>query len=128
MSKPHVLIFPYPAQGHILPLLDLTHQLVLQGLSITIIITPKNLPLLHRLLRLHPVAVQNLILPFPSHPKIPPGVENVREIRIAGKYSMINALSKLQDPIIQWFKCHPSPPVAVISDFFLGCFLIFPGI
>ncbi|KAI9126627.1 hypothetical protein K1719_002223 [Acacia pycnantha] len=33
---------------------------------------------------------------------------------------MINALSKLQDPIIQWFKSHPSPPVAIISDFFLG--------
>ncbi|KAK4260951.1 hypothetical protein QN277_004009 [Acacia crassicarpa] len=123
MPKPHVLIFPYPAQGHILPLLDLTHQLVLQGLSITIVITPKTLPLLHRLLRLHPVAVQTFILPFPSHPKIPPGVENVRELGNAGNYSMINALYKLQDPIIQWFKSHLSPPVAVISDFFLGCAL-----
>ncbi|KAI9126653.1 hypothetical protein K1719_002249 [Acacia pycnantha] len=35
MSKLHVLIFPYPAQGHILPLLDLTHQLVLQGAFLT---------------------------------------------------------------------------------------------
>ncbi|KAK4260948.1 hypothetical protein QN277_004006 [Acacia crassicarpa] len=120
MSKPHVLIFPYPAQGHILALLDLTHQLALRGLSITVVVTPKNLPLLHPLLRLHPVAVQTLILPFPAHPKIPPGVENVRELGNAGNYSMINALSKLQDPIIQWFKSHPSPPVAVISDFFLG--------
>ncbi|XP_028761894.1 UDP-glycosyltransferase 89A2-like [Neltuma alba] len=120
MSKSHVLIFPYPAQGHILALLDLSHQLALRGLSITLIVTPKNLSLLHPLLRLHPVAVHTLILPFPSHPKIPPGVENVRELGNAGNYSMINALSKLQDPIIQWFRSHPSPPVAIISDFFLG--------
>ncbi|KAK4260953.1 hypothetical protein QN277_004011 [Acacia crassicarpa] len=120
MAKPHVLIFPYPAQGHILALLDLTHQLALRGLSITVVVTPKNLSLLHPLLRAHPVAVQTLILPFPSHPKIPPGVENVRELGIAGNYAMINALSKLQDPVIQWFKSHPSPPVAIISDFFLG--------
>nr|GEW59874.1 UDP-glycosyltransferase 89B1-like [Tanacetum cinerariifolium] len=24
------------------------------------------------------------------------------------------------EPIVQWFKSHPSPPVAIISDFFLG--------
>ncbi|KAK4260952.1 hypothetical protein QN277_004010 [Acacia crassicarpa] len=101
MAKSHVLVFPYPAQGHILALLDLTHQLALRGLSITVVVTPKNLSLLHPLLRAHPVAVQTLILPFPSHPKIPPGVENVRGLGIAGNYSMINALSKLQDPIIQ---------------------------
>lgn len=30
------------------------------------------------------------------------------------------ALGELHDPIIQWFKSHPSPPVAIISDMFLG--------
>ncbi|CAI9284064.1 unnamed protein product [Lactuca saligna] len=24
------------------------------------------------------------------------------------------------DPIVRWFQSHPSPPVAIISDFFLG--------
>ncbi|KAI9126893.1 hypothetical protein K1719_002489 [Acacia pycnantha] len=102
MCKPHILIFPYPAQGHLLPLLDLTHQLALRAFTITIIITPKNLPTLQPLLSTHPTIVHTLLLPFPSHPTLPPAVEN------------------LHDPILQWFKSHPSPPVAIISDFFLG--------
>ncbi|XP_045818967.1 UDP-glycosyltransferase 89A2-like [Trifolium pratense] len=120
-SKTHILVFPYPAQGHILPLLDLTHQLALQTtLTITIIITPKNLPILNPLLTNHPNTIQTLILPFPSHPKIPLGVENVRELGNKGNYPFINALSNLQNPIIQWFNTHHNPPVALISDFFLG--------
>ncbi|KAK2429963.1 scopoletin glucosyltransferase [Trifolium repens] len=120
-SKTHILVFPYPAQGHILALLDLTHQLALQNtFTFTIIITPKNLPILNPLLTTHPNTIQTLILPFPSHPKIPSGVENVRELGNKGNYPVINALSNLQNPIIQWFKTHTNPPVALISDFFLG--------
>ena len=33
---------------------------------------------------------------------------------------MMRYLGELYDPITQWFKSHPSPPVAVISDMFLG--------
>ncbi|KAK7275050.1 hypothetical protein RIF29_16157 [Crotalaria pallida] len=119
-SNPHVLIFPYPAQGHILPLLDLTHHLALKSITITIIITPKNLPLLNTLLSTHPTNIQTLTLPFPSHPNIPTGAENIRDIGNTGNYPFINALSKLQPLIIQWFNSHSDPPVALISDFFLG--------
>ncbi|KAL3644607.1 hypothetical protein CASFOL_009787 [Castilleja foliolosa] len=115
----HILIFPYPAQGHMLPLLDLTHHLSRRGLSITILITPKNLPILSPILSSNP-SIQTLILPFPSHPSIPAGVENIKDIGNHGNIPMMSALSKLHDPIIQWFASHPSPPVAIISDFFIG--------
>ncbi|GMP69208.1 hypothetical protein CsSME_00028552 [Camellia sinensis var. sinensis] len=117
----HILIFPYPAQGHMLPMLDLTHQLALRGITITILVTPKNLPILNPLLSTHhPSSIQTLVLPFPSHPSLPSGVENIKDIGNAGNLPMINALGKLHDPIIHWFKSHPSPPVAILSDFFLG--------
>ncbi|KAM1722333.1 hypothetical protein ACFX11_021067 [Malus domestica] len=117
----HILVFPYPAQGHMLPILDLTHQLALHGLTITILITPKNLPILTPLLSAHPpTSIETLLLPFPPHPEIPPGVENVKDIGNHGNRYIINALAKLQHPIIQWFKSHPNPPVALVSDFFLG--------
>lgn len=116
---PHILIFPYPAQGHILPLLDLTHQLALHNLAITILITPKNLPILNPILSIHP-SIKTLVLPFPSHPKIPLGIENLKDLGILGNLPMVNALSKLQDQIIHWFKSHPNPPSAIISDTFLG--------
>ncbi|XP_060204900.1 UDP-glycosyltransferase 89B2 [Lycium barbarum] len=116
---PHVLIFPYPAQGHMLPVLDFTHQLILNNISITILVTPKNLPILNPLLTKHP-SINTLILPFPSHPSIPTGVENVKDLPADGFRSMMYNLGKLRDPIIEWFNNHSSPPSAIISDMFLG--------
>ncbi|KAG6398991.1 hypothetical protein SASPL_140463 [Salvia splendens] len=115
----HILVFPFPAQGHMLPLLDLTHQLSLRGLAITIIITPKNLPILTPLLSSSP-SIQTLILPLPPHPSLPPGVEHVQHIGNHGNIPIIAALCKLRDPIIQWCASHPNPPSALLSDFFLG--------
>ncbi|KAH7516158.1 hypothetical protein FEM48_Zijuj10G0105500 [Ziziphus jujuba var. spinosa] len=118
-NQPHVLVFPYPAQGHSLALLDLAHQLSLRRIALTILVTPKNLPALDPLLIVHPT-IETLVLPLPPHPKLPPGVENIRETGVRGNIAMINALSKLHDPIVQWFNSHANPPVAIISDFFLG--------
>ncbi|KAL0296808.1 UNVERIFIED_CONTAM: UDP-glycosyltransferase 89A2 [Sesamum radiatum] len=115
----HILVFPYPAQGHMLALLDLAHQLSLRGLIITILVTPRNLPLLNPLLSASP-SIRTLVFPFPSDPSIPPGVENLKDLGNHGNMPFMAALSKLQDPIIQWFKSHSNPPVALISDSFLG--------
>ncbi|KAM7256427.1 hypothetical protein ACFE04_012168 [Oxalis oulophora] len=119
-KKPHILIFPYPAQGHMLALLDLTLQLsVNHNFTITIITTPKNLPILSPLLSAA-TDIQTLVLPFPPHPKIPPGVENVRDLGNIGILPIMSSLTKLSEPIIHWFHSHPNPPIAIISDFFLG--------
>ncbi|OVA15426.1 UDP-glucuronosyl/UDP-glucosyltransferase [Macleaya cordata] len=118
----HVLVFPYPAQGHMIPLLDLTHQLAVRGLTITILTTPKNLPLLNPLLSKNPSNIQTLILPFPNNPNptIPRGVENVKDLPPNSFGAVMRAMGELYNPILHWFKSHPSPPVAIISDFFLG--------
>ncbi|XP_074311985.1 UDP-glycosyltransferase 89A2-like [Silene latifolia] len=116
----HILVFPYPAQGHMLALLDLTHQLALHGFKITILVTPKNLPLLNSLLTTHPNSVNPLVLPFPTHPNLPFGVENVKDIGNAGNAPIILSLKKLEEQVIQWFQSNPSPPQAILSDFFLG--------
>nr|WFP21568.1 OAUGT11 [Helichrysum umbraculigerum] len=115
----HILIFPFPAQGHMLPLLDLTHHLATNGLTITILVTPKNLPILNPLLSSSP-NIQPLVFPFPPHPRLPPHVENVKDIGNHANVPITNSLAKLQDQIIQWFNSHHNPPVAIISDFFLG--------
>ncbi|KAH6827479.1 UDP-glucosyl transferase 89B1 [Perilla frutescens var. hirtella] len=119
-SGGHVLVFPYPALGHMIPLLDLTHQLATRGLTITILVTPKNLRLLSPLLSAHPHSITPLVLPFPAHPDVPAGVENTIDLPASGFRSMMIALAGLRDPILQWFRSHPSPPSAIISDMFLG--------
>ncbi|KAF9587586.1 hypothetical protein IFM89_004044 [Coptis chinensis] len=118
-NSTHILVFPYPAQGHMIALLDLTHQLVIRGLTITILVTPKNLPILNPLLSTHPT-IQTLVLPFPIHPSIPPGVENTKDLPNGSFRTMMRVLAELSYPITQWFNSHPSPPVAILSDMFLG--------
>ncbi|KAL3838381.1 hypothetical protein ACJIZ3_022972 [Penstemon smallii] len=121
-SGAHILVFPYPAQGHMIPLLDFTHHLATTrrlNFTITILVTPKNLPLLRPLLSLHP-SITPLVLPFPPHPSIPLGVENTVDLPAGGFLSMMIALSTLRDPLLHWFRSHPSPPTAIISDMFLG--------
>ncbi|XVF37702.1 hypothetical protein REPUB_Repub20aG0032300 [Reevesia pubescens] len=62
----HILTIPFPAD-HILPHMDLIHQLLLHGLTLTILVTPKNLHYLNPLLSLHSSTnLQTLVLPFPS--------------------------------------------------------------
>ncbi|XP_057961407.1 UDP-glycosyltransferase 89A2-like [Malania oleifera] len=118
-DNPHILVFPYPAQGHMLPLLDLTRHFLLRGLAVTVVVTPKNLPLLRPLLSAHP-SLQTLVLPFPPHPSLPAGTENVRDVGNHGNIPIMAALGRLHSPISDWVNSHPSPPLAIVSDFFLG--------
>ncbi|KAG2334657.1 hypothetical protein Bca52824_005837 [Brassica carinata] len=87
MSTPHIAVFPFPAQGHLLPLLDLTHHLCLRGVTVSVIVTPGN---------------------------------NVRDVGNSGNLPIMASLRRLRDPIVLWFRSHPNPPVALVSDFFLG--------
>ncbi|KAI3871181.1 hypothetical protein MKW98_015081 [Papaver atlanticum] len=123
----HILVFPFPAQGHILPLLDLTHQLALRGLIITILVTPKNLSFVKPLLARHPSCIKTLVLPFPtaiqsfsSAPSLPPGIENLKDLPSSYIPAFLHALAKLNEPLLQWFESQirysSSPPVAILSD------------
>ncbi|XP_039005513.1 UDP-glycosyltransferase 83A1-like [Hibiscus syriacus] len=42
MGKPHVFVIPYPAQGHVIPLMELSQNLVEQGIKISFLNTEFN--------------------------------------------------------------------------------------
>ncbi|XP_052176172.1 UDP-glycosyltransferase 89B2-like [Diospyros lotus] len=115
----HLLVFPYPAPGHMTPLLHLTHQLASRGFTISILVTPKNLPLLNPLLSKHPSLVHPLVLPFPPHPALPAGVENVKDLPPTAFPALMHSMHQLYTPILHWFRSHSSPPTFIISDMFL---------
>ncbi|CAK9147893.1 unnamed protein product [Ilex paraguariensis] len=107
----HLLVFPFPSSGHIIPVLDLTRLLFARGLHITVLVTPTYLPLLEPLLTSHPSSsIQSLVLSLPK-----PSISSQSNI-----FAKMSKLHELRDPILQWFQSHPAPPVAIISDFFLG--------
>ncbi|GLU13290.1 hypothetical protein SLE2022_299320 [Rubroshorea leprosula] len=110
----HILVYPFQSSGHIIPLLDLTHRFLTRGLTVTVIVTPNNLSLLDPLFSRHPSSsLQSLVLPWPT-------ITN----SALGHHRLFGMLSGFRDlhysAILQWFRSHPSPPVAIISDFFLG--------
>ncbi|XVE56751.1 hypothetical protein DITRI_Ditri04bG0036100 [Diplodiscus trichospermus] len=106
----HILVYPFPAMGHIIPFLDLTHRLLTRGLTVTVLLTPNNLHLLDPLLSRHvSSSLQPLILPDPDSSTKP------------GSFPRLRHLHELHYPVLhQWFQSQASPPVAIFSDFFLG--------
>ncbi|KAJ0105942.1 hypothetical protein Patl1_18970 [Pistacia atlantica] len=112
-SGAHILVYPYPASGHIIPLLDLTHRLLTRGLNVTVVITPNNSSLLHPLLSSYPSSsLQTLVLPTPSWPTT------------SSSNRLLNMMRGLRElhysALLSWFHSHPSPAVAILSDFLLG--------
>ncbi|CAM0876322.1 unnamed protein product [Alopecurus aequalis] len=41
-AQPHVLVLPFPAQGHVIPLMELSHRLVEHGVKVTFVNTELN--------------------------------------------------------------------------------------
>ncbi|XP_031497032.1 flavonol 3-O-glucosyltransferase UGT89B1-like isoform X1 [Nymphaea colorata] len=113
VDRPHILVFPYPDQGHLIPLLDFAHLLAVRGLSITIVTTSTSRPLLD------PLLSQNLpIEPLVLDPNAPPDLR--RHPSVPRSRNQMQALLTLSDPIAEWFQAQPTPPICMVSDFFLG--------
>ncbi|GJN01515.1 hypothetical protein PR202_ga18788 [Eleusine coracana subsp. coracana] len=116
---PHVLVIPFPAQGHALPLLDLAGLLAARGLRLTVATTPPtsrssppSSPRTHH----HPPPRP----PVPTPPVPPPGRENTKGCGPEYFAIFIHALTALRDPIRVWANSQPDPVAAVLADFFCG--------
>ncbi|KAJ4734193.1 UDP-glycosyltransferase 89B1 [Rhynchospora pubera] len=117
----HILVIPFPAQGHLLPLLDLVHLLSIRhGFSLSILVTPQNLPLIQSFLSSTPAA-SPLVFPLPSHPSVPSGIEHSRHLPPHIHHAFLSLpLSLLKPQILSWAKSIPNPISLLISDSFLG--------
>ncbi|XP_042497657.1 UDP-glycosyltransferase 73B4-like [Macadamia integrifolia] len=121
----HLVIFPFMAQGHTLPLLDLSKALARRRLKITIITTPYNATLILPYISKHK-EIYLIQIPFPDVEGLPKGCENTSHFNANSMdqfFTFIAATAKLQQPfqkILQEMSEAGDLPIGVISDMFLG--------
>ncbi|CAN1197388.1 Scopoletin glucosyltransferase [Linum perenne] len=81
----HVVFFPFMAQGHMIPLLDMARLFTRHGAKSTIITTPLNAPFFSDKIKLYAeqgLQIQTHIIDFPfAEAGLPEGCENVNAIK-----------------------------------------------
>ncbi|KAL6846641.1 hypothetical protein ACP4OV_024089 [Aristida adscensionis] len=101
-TLPHVVIFPFMAKSHTIPLTDLAHLLRRRRLAtVTFLTTPRNAPFVRAALSGGDGGVAVLELPFADlqAPGVPPGVESV-EAALAGMRPPASAV--VADAFLYW--------------------------
>ncbi|KAF0903013.1 hypothetical protein E2562_022638 [Oryza meyeriana var. granulata] len=119
-GRDHVIIFPFMAKGHTLPLLHFAAALSVhhKSLHVTLLTTPANLAFSRSRL---PDSVHLVEIPFPSLPPLPAGVESTDALPCPSLYpTFLRATALLREPFAQFMASLPSPPLVLVSDFFLG--------
>ncbi|KAF5189295.1 Udp-glycosyltransferase 73b4 [Thalictrum thalictroides] len=124
-SQPHVVIFPYMAQGHTLPLLDLSKAFSGIGVKVTIITTPLNETSIQTYItKNHHIHLK--VIPFPCVDDLPKGCENTSHLpSMDSLVPFLYATKGLQFHFQQVLQDMSNSddeglPLCVISDFFFG--------
>ncbi|KAM3191946.1 hypothetical protein ACQJBY_069281 [Aegilops geniculata] len=119
-GRDHVVVFPFMAKGHTLPLLHFATALTehQKNLRITVVVTPANLAFARSRL---PASVRLAVLPFPSLLPLPSGVESTDTLPGSDLYpTFLRATALLREPFAEFMASLPAPPLVLVSDFFLG--------
>ncbi|XP_020581445.1 scopoletin glucosyltransferase-like [Phalaenopsis equestris] len=116
-SHLHMLFFPYMAQGHMLPMVDIVKLFAARGARITILTTPVNAAIIRP--TIDDSSIHLHIIPFPSAEfGLPDGCENRSFVLPEDKrIDFIRAIAALRNPFDSVLE-HLRPD-CVVSDYFL---------
>ncbi|KAL4031814.1 hypothetical protein IC575_010105 [Cucumis melo] len=123
MASTYILLFPFMAQGHMIPMIDLAKLLAHHGFIITIVTTPHNADRYHSVLAraTHSgLQIHVALLPFPStQVGLPEGCENLDLLPLHLSSSMsafCRATSLLYEPSEKLLQQLCPRPSCIISD------------
>lgn len=118
MGNPHVLVIPFPAQGHIIPLLELSRHLVDHGFKITFVNTEYN----HDRI-MNAIGVKDKIGDQIHMVTIPDGIETLEDRKKPGKSSgaVLNVMpGKLEELIDRINGSNGEEITCVLADQSIG--------
>ncbi|KAL6963664.1 hypothetical protein U1Q18_034671 [Sarracenia purpurea var. burkii] len=123
----NIVMFPFMAQGHLIPFLALARQIEQRkkGFTITIVNTPLNIQKLRPSLSLQTNNIRLAEIPFSSTDYgLPPGSENTDTMNFVEVVRLFKATENLQSPFKSLLReitiRDGCAPVCIISDMFLG--------
>ncbi|XP_058740301.1 UDP-glycosyltransferase 73C12-like [Vicia villosa] len=125
INFPHFVLFPFIAQGHIIPMIDIAKLLAQHGAIVTIFTTPKNASRFSSVLSRavsSGLQINTVTLNLPSKQAgLPDGCENFDMLDISKDLwnNFFNAVSLLQEPAEELFDKLSLKPNCIISDFFI---------
>ncbi|PWA71791.1 UDP-glucuronosyl/UDP-glucosyltransferase [Artemisia annua] len=119
-SSLHVVLFPFMAKGHTIPILQLARLLLSRNATVTIFTTPANHPYISTSLSTTSTSI--ISLPFPKNiPGVPPGVESMDKLPSLSLFFPFASSTELMQPdfekAIQSLK---TPVTFMITDGFFG--------
>ena len=126
-KKPHIVMTPFMAHGHLIPFLALARKIQETTISfkITIATTPLNIQHLKSAISNNDISINLAELPF-NHSQygLPPNMENTEKLPLADIIKLFHASTSLEAPlstlISKITKQEGQPPICIISDVFLG--------
>ncbi|KAI3704780.1 hypothetical protein L1987_75009 [Smallanthus sonchifolius] len=116
----HVVLFPFMAKGHTIPILQLTRLLLHPNAAVTLFTTPANHSYISTSLSDTPTSI--IILPFPHNiPGVPPGVESVDKLpSLSLFYSFVSSTKHMKSHFEHAIRSLKTPVTFMITDGFFG--------
>nr|GLL24783.1 UDP-glycosyltransferase 73D1-like isoform X1 [Ipomoea trifida] len=120
--KPHFVLIPLLAQGHMIPMVDMARLLAKHGAKVTLVITPGNASRLsstiHRARESERLEIHILEIPFPCQEHgLPHGCENLDSLASPALIrNFYAALDALQEPTETYLQETFPPPSCIVSD------------
>ncbi|KAE8719023.1 UDP-Glycosyltransferase superfamily protein [Hibiscus syriacus] len=108
-EKPHFVLFPFVAQGHLLPMVDIGTLMAQRDVIVTIVTTPHNADRVQKSISkaielVHPIRLVQLRFPG-NEVGLPDGVENVDMVHSVEDFrKFFVAANKMEDEVEKLFK------------------------